>query len=282
LEQTFALAARAHADARRMRKIRARLERRAMRPLLMATLSFACIFGGALLGTFLHYRLPEHHLDADTKDIVRLGAGLIATIAALVLGLLISSANSTFGSQSGQVKQLTADFVLLDNLLALYGPECDPARRMLRQGIEPLADRIWHESSSGSAKAEPFEASAMASSFETVLLGLSPNNETQRIIKSQALGANADLARTRLQLYANAGSSLPMPFLVVLISWLTIIFASYSLFAKKNALSIAALGIYALSASASIFLILELSQPFSGLMQISAEPLRSALAPLGP
>jgi len=261
--------------------MRTKPERRAMRPLLMAAMSFACIFGGALLGTFLHDRLPEHHLDANTKDVVRLGAGLIATIAALVLGLLIGSANSTFGSQSNQIKQLTADFVLVDNLLALYGPETDSARRLLRQGIEPLAQRVWRESSSRYGKTEPFEASALAASFESELLGLSPRSETQRILKSQALEANAAMARARLQLYTNEGSSLPMPFLVVLVSWLTIIFASFSLFGEKNALSIAALCIYALSASASIFLILELSQPFSGLMQISSEPLRNALAPLG-
>ncbi|SPE26227.1 conserved membrane hypothetical protein [Burkholderiales bacterium] len=253
-----------------------------MRPLLVASLAFALIFGGALLGTFLHARLPGHHLGSDTKDVVRLGAGLIATIAALVLGLLIGSANSTFGSQSGQIKQLTADIILLDNVLVLYGPETESARTMLRQGIAPLADRIWRESGSGSGNAITFEASGFASSFESELLGLSPRNETQRLLKAKALDANADMARTRLLLFTNAGQTLPMPFLVVLVSWLTIIFASFSLFAEKNALSIAALCIYALSASASLFLILELSQPFMGLMQIPSEPLRNALAPLGP
>ncbi len=250
-------------------------------PISLSLIGFAAIFGGAFLGMFLRNKLPGHHLDSDTKDVVRLGAGLIATIAALVLGLLISSANSTFGSRSSQVKQLTANILLLDNSLALYGPEADSARHLLRRNVASFADRIWRENSSGSGKPEAFAASASAMSFEGEMLKLSPQNETQRSVKALAVGANADLSKTRLSLFTNAGESLPMPFLLVLIFWLTIIFASFSLFAKPNATMICALFIYDLSASASIFLILELSQPFTGLLQISSEPLRNVLAPLG-
>ena len=130
-------------------------------------------------------------------------------------------------------------------------------------------------------KAETFEASAASLSLYDEIQKLSPRNETQRSLQARAIDTSNDLARTRLLLFANAGGSIPMPFLVVLISWLTIIFASFSLFADNNATTITALGLFALSASAAIFLILELSQPFTGLMMISSEPLRNALAPLG-
>jgi hypothetical protein len=252
-----------------------------MTPLLMSLIAFAFIFGGTFLGMFLRNRLPGHHLAGDTKDVVRLGTGLIGTIAALVLGLLIASANSTYETQSSQVKQLTANIVLLDSTLAQYGPETESARNLLRHGVSTLADRMWRENSSDSGKAAPFEASAAALSFYDEILKLSPRNEVQRSLQARAIEASTDLARTRLLLFAKAGGSIPMPFLVVLVSWLTIIFASFSLFADNNATTIAALGIFALSASASIFLILELSQPFTGLMMISSEPLRHALAPLG-
>ena len=89
----------------------------------MSVIVFACVSGGAFLGMFLRNRLPEQHLSGATKDVVRLGSGLIGTIAALVLGLLIASANSTFQTQSTQVQQLTADIILLDSTLAQYGPE---------------------------------------------------------------------------------------------------------------------------------------------------------------
>ena len=114
------------------------------------------------------------------------------------------------------------------------------------------------------------------------ILKLSPQNDRQHSLEARAIGALQEIGKTRLLLFAEAGAAIPMPFLVVLIFWLAIIFASFSLFADNNATTVAALGIFALSASAAIFLILELGQPFTGLMRISSEPLRNALAPLSP
>ena len=243
-------------------------------------IAFAFAFGGTFVGMFLRHRLPGRHLSGDTKDVVRLGTGLIATIAGLVLGLLIASANGTFETQSSQIKQLTADIVFLDSILAQYGPETDSARTLLRRALATMADRIWREKRSDTGKAEVFEASAAALLLYNEILKLSPRNEAQHSLQARAVDTSNDLAKTRLLLFTKAGSSIPMPFLVVLISWLTIIFASFSLFSDINATTIAALCIFALSASASIFLILELSQPFTGLMMIADEPLRNALAPL--
>jgi hypothetical protein len=248
----------------------------------MSVIVFACVFGGAVIGIFLRNRLPDHHLSGDTKDVVRLGTGLIGTIAALVLGLLIASANSTFETRSTQVQQLTADIVLLDRILALYGPETASARNLLRPAVDAMADQIWRENGATFRKAKPYEASAASLSFYDNILKLSPRDETQRSLQARAIDTAQDLGKTRLLLFAEAGAVIPMPFLIVLISWLAIIFASFSLFADNNTTTIIALGVFALSASASIFLILELSQPFTGLMMISSEPLRSALAPLNP
>jgi hypothetical protein len=250
-------------------------------PLSVSAIAFACVLGGVFLGTFLRRRVPEHHLSAATKDVVRLGTGLIGTIAALVLGLLIASANSTYQTQGSQIQQLTANIVALDHALAQYGPETDGARNQLRRAVPAVADRIWHENGFDLKKGEPFEASAVGLSFYDEILKLSPRNDTQHSLQAWAINVAQDLAKTRLLLFAEAGMTIPMPFLVVLVSWLAIIFASFSLFADNNATTIGALSVFALSASASIFLILELSQPFTGLMMISSEQLRDALAPLG-
>jgi hypothetical protein len=252
-----------------------------MSPLSLSSIAFACVFGGTFLGMFLRRRLPGHHLTGDTKDVVRLGTGLIGTMAALVLGLLIASANSTYETQSGQVRQLTANIVFLDNTLAQYGPETNSVRNLLRHAVTTLADRIWRENGSDAGKTEAFEASAAALEFYDEILKLPSRDETQRSLQARAIDTSNDLAKTRLLLFATAGGSIPMPFFVILILWLTIIFASFSLFAETNATTIAALGLFAFSAAAAIFLILELSQPFTGLMRISSEPLRNALAPLG-
>jgi len=253
-----------------------------MSALVLAGITFACIAGGVLFGFFLRKILPEHRLSSDAKDVVRLGTGLIGTIAALVLGLLISSAKSSYDTQNNQIKQMTANVVLLDRLLEQYGPEAGPARNSMRRSVPVLADRMWRENTSGATKAGPFEASAEGEAFYAIVQDLSPKNDSQRSLQARAIQTSTDIAQARLVLFAQTDNSIPMPFLVVLISWLTIIFASFSLFAPPNAIVVGSLLIFAVSAAGAIYLILELGQPFSGLMQISSGPLRHALAAMTP
>jgi hypothetical protein len=246
----------------------------------VSLIAFAVIFGGVFVGALLRNTLPGHHLADDAKDVVRLGTGLIGTIAALVLGLLIASAKGSYDTQTSQVRQVTANIVLLDRLLAQYGPETRPARELVRRAVGPLVERIWRENTSDSAKNAPFEATSVSELAYAKIQELSPQNDAQRSLKGRALQIGTDLAQTRLLLFEQADSSIPAPFLAVLIFWLTIIFASFSLFSRLNPTLIAALLLFALSASAAIFLILELNQPFAGLLQISSAPLRNALPPL--
>src|SRR5215468_1277682 len=128
-----------------------------MNTLALSCLIFVLTLGGILLGALLRRALPEHHLSEDSQDVVRLGVGLIATIAAPVLGLLIAAAKTSFDTQSTQITQITADFILLDNLLAEYGPEARPIREQMRSIIGPLADRLWREKQVSTAA--PFELS---------------------------------------------------------------------------------------------------------------------------
>src|SRR6266849_797459 len=252
-----------------------------MSAIALSCIAFACISGGALIGMFLRNTLSGHHLSTDAKDVVRLGTGLIGTIAALVLGLLIASAKSSYDTQSTQIKQMTANIILLDHFLELYGSETGAVRNLLRRSVVILADRMWRETSPDLAKAAPFEASAASEAFYLKLQELSPKNDSQRSLQARAIQISTDIAQTRLLLFAQMGNSIPMPFLAVLIFWLTIIFASFSLFAQPNAIVICSLFVFALSAAGAIYLVLELGQPFAGLMQISSAPLRNALAPLG-
>lgn len=247
-------------------------------PLALSCLIFVLTLGGIFLGVLLRQTLPKHHLSKDAQDVVRLGAGLIATIAALVLGLLIAAAKGSFDTQSGQVKQITADLILIDNLLALYGPEATPIRQEIRSAIGPVIDRIWREKRFNDTA--PFVPNAAADKVYLDIQALTPKNDVQRSIQSRAVQASTDFAQTRLLLFTEAGNLIPAPFLAILVFWLVIIFASFSLFSELNPTVFAFLALFALSASCALFLILELSQPFSGLMAISSAPLREALAPL--
>src|SRR5215468_2126417 len=131
-----------------------------MTPIAVSLVAFAIILTGAFAGTLLRGALPGHHLADDAKDIIRLGAGLTGTIAALVLGLLIASAKSSYDTESGQVQHITADVVLLDQLLAQYGPEARPIRELMRQALGPLVEKLWREN--GAANDAPFAATTVA------------------------------------------------------------------------------------------------------------------------
>jgi hypothetical protein len=246
----------------------------------ISEVAFAFIFGGALLGMLLRLVLPAPHLSSDTKDVVKLSTGLIATLSALVLGLLIASAQGSFQTQSNQIKQLTANVILLDNILARAGPEAEPVRVLLRGAVKTFVERVWGRGDAAPIPGVPFEPSAQSDLFYDKLLALTPQNDAQRQMQAKAIQIGIDLGQTRL-LLAQSGNVIPTPFLVVLVFWITLIFVSFGLFARPNLTILAALFFCAISASSAIFLILDLSHPFSGLITISSEPLNNALVPLG-
>src|ERR1017187_9476741 len=140
-----------------------------MNDLLISLLVFALIFGGALVGMIIRPLLSESHLQPDSRDVVKMATGLIGTLAALVLGLLIASAKSSFDQKTTQVRQMTATIILLDDLLMQYGPEGTHLRNLLRQSIQPLADRIWHEEQVPAGRPVRFESSAESLAFENEL-----------------------------------------------------------------------------------------------------------------
>jgi hypothetical protein len=251
-----------------------------MNDLWISLIVFAVIFGGALTGVFVRPLLSEKHLHPDSKEVVKMATGLIGTLAALVLGLLIASAKSSFDQKTNQVRQMTATIILLDDLLAQYGPEAASLRTLLRQSIPPLANRIWREEEIPASNPVHFESTAQSLAFENQLERLSPNNDTERSLLSRAIQAFTEGAQIRLQLFAQAGGSIPAPFLIILVFWLGAIFVSFTLFARTNLVVMTSLLVCALSFAGAIFLVLELDNPFTGLMGISSSTLRSALLPL--
>ncbi len=183
-----------------------------MSPLALSCLIFLLVLGGIFFGAAFRRVLPGHHLSKESQDVVRLGAGLIATIAALVLSLLIAGAKGSFDTKSNQVKQLTADVILLDNLLAQYGPEAMPVRK-LRDAINPIADRLWHEK----VATAPFATTSEGESLYLAIQALAPQNEIQRLLKTRAVQVTNELAQTRLLLFVEADNPVPIPFLFILV-----------------------------------------------------------------
>jgi len=247
----------------------------------IALIVFACVFGGALLGMLLSVIMPEHHLSEDSKDVIKLGMGLIATIAALVLGLVIATAKSSYDTQNDAVKHSATKVLLLDRVLSDYGPETKETRDLLRRIVAYRLDEIWPEDRPKGARLDKPETVFTVQVIEARILHLSPQNDAQRWLQSQALQFCSDIMEMRWLILGGLGSSVPVPFLVVVVFWLTIIFGSFGLFAPRNSTVVTVLFLCALSVAGSIFLILEMDQPFAGLMKISSAPLRYTLSQLG-
>jgi hypothetical protein len=251
-----------------------------MPPVAIGLLAFGLALAGILLGSVMQRMLPKGQLSPDSKEVVKLSLGIVTTLAALVLGLLVASAKTTYSAREGEINQITAYVILLDNLLAKYGEGAQAARASLRKAIPPMVDHIWREAQSVPVQSAPFKASAEGEAFYQQVQELQPTNDMQRGLKQRIIEVALDLAKARLLLFSHLGSSIPFPFLAVLLLWMTILFAGFSLMAPPNTITLASLIVCALSVSAAIFLILGLDQPFSGLMAIESESLMNALSPL--
>jgi hypothetical protein len=247
----------------------------------IALISFVCIFGGFFLGMFLSYLLPDHHLSSESKDTVKLAAGIIATMSALVLGILVGSSKSSFDTISNGFTEIGTKAIILDRTLAHYGPEAKELRERLRAMLVTAVQHIWPEESAGGKKPLKVERSTGVEEFQTAIRGLTPRNEAQRQLQMRAEQINNELIQLRWMLIENQHKSLPIPLLVVLVFWLAMLFTSFGLFAARNLTVMFALCISAMSVSAALFIILEMSTPLEGMIKVSSEPLRKALEHMG-
>jgi hypothetical protein len=250
-----------------------------MSPLATSGIVFAFVFGGVLVGIFLRRSIPENHLNAESRTVLTMSQGIIGTMVAILLGLLIASAQSSYETQRNGLTELSAKVVLLDKILAHYGPEAKEARDSLRTTVHNALAYMWrHQANAVSASQSQ---TLTSEDVYDKILELRPTDEPQRTLKIQALNTALELGRTRLFMKAQGSSSISRPLLVVVVFWLVVLFASFGLFAPTNTTVISALLITALTVSGAIFLTLELYDPFQGMIQLSSTPLRGALEQLG-
>ena len=246
----------------------------------IAAIVFVCAFGGALLGMRLRGILPQTDLGEDSKDAVKLGMGLVATMAALVLGLLVATAKGSYDEQKSGINEISANLILLDSAMALYGPEALPVRHRLRSIVAEGLKKIWPADGSGESRLAP-DSTAEGEGFQSLLLGLVPANDRQRELLTMAQQLSIELGKDRWLLVAQGeGGAIPVTFIVILVFWLAVLFVSFGLYAPRNMTVIGTLFFSALSVSGAMFLIIELAHPFEGLVQISDLPLRTALSHL--
>jgi len=246
-----------------------------MNTTLTALIVFGCLVGAVLLGRTLRRVLPEEHLTADSRDTIKLAMGLVATMAALVLGLLVSSVKGSYDTERSEVIQMAAKVAFLDRVLAIYGPEAAEARTRFHEAVKEAVMAMWPREASGSAQVAPNPKPGNA--VYAAVQDLSPHDDMQRKLKDQATTIATDLGQLRSLLVAQSVPSISTPMLIILVSWLVVIFLGFSVLAPPNATVMFALMVSALAVSGAIFLILELDQPFDGLIRISSEPMLNAM-----
>jgi hypothetical protein len=250
-----------------------------MNSLSIGSTVFALVFGGALLGMQLGRILPQQHLGPDAKDVIKVSTAMVATLAALVLGLLTASASSALDSKETELRSMAGQVILLDRAMANYGPETAEARTLLRQLVIARVNQVWPEEAMVAPDA--ISRGAGVEAVQQKLLALSPKSGAQRWLQSTALNATHDISTARWSVLEHIGSSIQWPLLVVVVFWLIIIFASFGLFAPRNASVTAMLFLAALSVAGAIYMILAMDQPYGGLLKLSSAPLRIALSELG-
>ncbi|KAA0994778.1 DUF4239 domain-containing protein [Pseudomonas sp. ANT_J12] len=252
-----------------------------MNHLLIALIVFTCLFGSALVGSYVRQRLPSHHLSDDSVAVLKLATGLIATMSALVLGLLVSSAKGTFETTNAQLEGAAAKVVEFDRLLARYGPQTQPIRTQLKHNYAQIVQVLQSRDSSRLAMLDSPEAISRSEALQQQVAALAPDTDSQRTLKASALQMMDAVFAARWLTMLQANQSIPPVMLVILITWLSIIFGSFGLFAPRNGTIVVVLMMCSASAAATILLVEELNRPLDGLISVSLEPMLHTMERLG-
>lgn len=248
-----------------------------MSPIGVGAIAFLCVFGGALLGMHLRSRLPDHHLGQESRDAIKLATAIIGTLSALALGLLIASAKRTFDDASADRRTSSARIVLLDRVLAQYGPQTTELRAQLKAIVQARLKAEQDDTGGDLSIKEGIEIEAA----QDRLRNLVPQTEAQRALQQRALQLSGDLAEARWIRTESEVGGFPAPFLAVLIMWFTLLFASFGLLAPGNGTVVATLFICALSVSAALVLIIDMDHPHLGFIRVSDVPFRWAIERIG-
>jgi hypothetical protein len=244
--------------------------------LIIGLMVFAVILAGAFAGWEIRKRLPAHHLTDETKSLVSVSMAVVATISALVLGLLISNANTSFSALGGEVTTLSAQILRLDQILRRYGPETDPARMTLRQYAENKAADLFPEEGTDVHFGNP-ATYELLQQLEESLLALKPGNPRDQWWLGQAMTLASKIGDTRWLLAQQVGQGTPKAFVALLAFWLTLLFASFGLFAPRNFISAVTLALCAIAVAGGVGMIIELERGFGGLIHVSSRPMRQAV-----
>jgi hypothetical protein len=238
------------------------------------------LFGSALVTMFAARFLPDRHLTPETKNVVSVSVAVVGTLSALVVGLLISTANTAFIAKAQRITDISADLISLDRLARRYGPEAQDFRVLLRHYTAIKLHDLFPEDSDVAADVEDISTVSLMEELQDKLLALIPADDRQRWLRVQSLQITSILA-DRWQLAEENVRGTPRPLLLLVMFWFSVIFASFGLFAPRNIVTIVTIFLCAIGVGSAVRMTTELQTPFGGVVRASNTPLLHALEVIG-
>jgi hypothetical protein len=247
-------------------------------PFFTALASAACVFAGGMVGLQLHRVLPDAHLTKETQDVVRLGTGMLSVLASLVLGLLISTAKTTYDTTDRSMRAFAADLILLDETLRDYGDDARIPRGLLRDYTLRAREDHWPSAADKAVDIDNDRTGRVLERVREQIRALKPVDGGQTWLMGEALKINSSLLQQRWLLIEQEGPTVRPLVLGILVSWIFFIFTSFGLNAPRHATVLAAFAVCSLAIGCAVFLIMELDDPFAGALRVSSQPMDNALA----
>jgi hypothetical protein len=244
---------------------------------LISLVVLITVFCSAMLGMLVSRILPQNNLTAETKSVVTVSTGVVGTLTALVLGLLVAGAASSFNTRNEEVILIAADVIRVDRLLRRYGPEAESVRDLLQRYTAMKIQDLFPEEAAKLPSSEKLRALAMLEELQDRLATLDASTPNQRWLQSQALQLVGTIMGTRWLLTEQQTTGIALPLLALVVFWLSLLFFSFGLFAPRNATAILALFLCALAVAGAIEMTQDLNVPFQGVIRISSKPMKDAL-----
>jgi hypothetical protein len=238
-------------------------------------------FGAGVFGLKLHVWLPEEHAPDRAREMIGAMTGLLGLLLALVLGTLIGASYTLYATQKSELETLEARTLQLDAALKAYGPEAEPGREGLRTAIKESFNKVWGGAKSDLEGLNLKSVVAGSNMLDQFLLSLTPKTDAQKQMLSAASSAAGQIEQTRLLMMLQLASGISWPMVTIVVGWSLLLFCGYGLASPVNATVIATLGLGAAAVASAIFLIVELSQPYSGWFRIPAAGMIQTIEALG-
>jgi hypothetical protein len=251
-----------------------------MDAIILGLVVAATTFAGGALGLMLHRRLPERVTSGALRDMTGAVGGLLSLLTALVLGLLIWTAYGVYSNQATAVRTLATQFLELDLALGDYGPDVAAERIHLKDDLNRIVTEVW--SSDRDYAARNYSATiANWHARQTYLKSLRANTDKEKQALDAATQAANAIAHTRLQMAVALIDPVSRPLVFVVVGWAVCIFVSYGLMHAKTLDTLIALAVGAVAVGTAVYLLIDLSHPYSGLFQVSPDPIRQILDFMG-